>query len=258
MKFIFLFIPIFIIGVLWFSLFKKDPKREPIFALALCFIFGALFFFLERVIFRGAILKFFYSDDIFEYLFRYADDLFRDNLNTPKALHQSRILFSVWVISFIIESIRFFGTDIISKIFKKYLNDDHNQLVDYLLYSFTFTVFYGILDVYSSIELNENYLSHEKLYLVLGLIIHLYSAIILGLGFYKLRERKSLTFKIKKLDFNRIWLFVPFLICWLQHAFIKWTFWNSNVLSILVVVAILTSILYYWRRNYFSLTKAKF
>ena len=246
MKILFFCLPILICFLFWFWLYRSDQKKEPLYILSFTFGLGIVFFFIERLIFRGAIIKIIFSNDLFEFLYRYRDNLFHDLTNSPQKLIQSRIAFSVLGISAILEGLRFFGTDLVTKVYRKYLIDDSRQFVDHILYCFTFSMGFGLLDIYSSIEINADFLGAEKLYLILGILIHLFSSIILGLGFYLLRGKINSTFLDNKPKVNKFLILIPLFICWMQHAFIKWAFWQQSWFGIIVAVLILGFLIYYW------------
>ncbi len=160
--------------VLVIFFYRLDKNKEPVSAIFRAFIYGFAAALLELFIFRLAILKFFYGDDLLNFTL-----LLNDEIDTPNF---RQFVFSGFVIGgFLKESIKIFVFYQLTRKIRDKIDEPYDSILYALIFCLGFQMFENLLFVRT--EWNP-----VNFFGFVSLMKHLITGVVMGFAYEKLRE----------------------------------------------------------------------
>ena len=150
-----------------------SKEKEPMRLLVKAFIWGFFASVLELLVFRVAVLKFFFSDDFYEFTLLINDELEQINL--------SRLLFSAFIIGGILkEGLKSYVFYRLVKKIDYEIDEPFDCIVYAVMLSLGFQFFENILFLHQ-----ESWFGLDKLHGFINTLKHLICGVIMGYGYFR-------------------------------------------------------------------------
>lgn len=155
--------------------FLDSKEKEPLSLLVKAFVWGFLASVLELLVFRVAVLKFFFSDDFYEFTLLINDELEQINL--------SRLLFSAFIIGGVLkEGLKSYVFYRLVKKIDYEIDEPFDCIVYAVMLSLGFQFFENILFMQQ-----ESWFGLDKLHGFINTLKHLICGVIMGYGYFRFK-----------------------------------------------------------------------
>jgi protease PrsW len=207
-----------------------DQDSEPLGAIFRAFIYGFIAAFLELFVFRLAVLKFFYGDDILNFTL-----LLNDEIENPTF---NQVLISGIVIGGILkEGLKIFAYSQLIRKINTHINEPYDSVLYAIMLSLGFQLFENIIFVRTE-PLAINFFG------IVGLIKHLTTGIVMGYAHQKQMFgawRSEIPINQRKVEFFTVATLIQVSLHIIMRVFIQ----HYNTLTMLVGLVVLAVISVY-------------